>query len=300
MQTPLPDQVRAFVAFTRSTSHSHEWMNLRCALARLVLHADALDRQSLRHALDCLQLEESLSAGYRRSCWARWLRFLRWAVEHEHASAELLVHATSWRPRFRDPQPPDDLEHPPRKASGAQLSAEAFQATIPLLTRLTRDLVELLALTGARPAEILILRTCDIERSDGHHIARPSRHKTAHLGHERTIALNRSAWFIIERRLKPFAPMDWLFPAPKDPRRHCSVNTASQQLRRVQKRLNLPRFTLYDLRRHSAQVVRQHAGLDTAQALLGHASIRTTEIYAPRLNELIVDAAEILDRENWS
>ncbi len=40
-------------------------------------------------------------------------------------------------------------------------------------------------------------------------------------------------------------------------------------------------FVPYDARRAAARLARAAHGLDAAQALLGHAHARTTEIYAP-------------------
>lgn len=113
--TTLAEHVREHVTFTRESYESREWMNVRSALARLVQNCDELTTKNVRHALDCLHLEHELSPSYRRSCWTRWRRFFRRAVEHELASVELLVHVQAWRPRFSRPRSPDESLTPPRR-----------------------------------------------------------------------------------------------------------------------------------------------------------------------------------------
>ncbi|MDX9911062.1 MAG: tyrosine-type recombinase/integrase [Phycisphaerales bacterium] len=300
----LADAVARYIRHTQELYDSREWMNVRCALARLVPYA-RWNKQSWRRALDCLEIEYDLSPQYRRVVWARWLRFLRWAVEHEETSAQLLVEVSAFRATFRAfavglgrGEPFDDLtSFEPTKTTREPLSFTVISNILPSLPKLTRDVVSLLAFTGARPSDVLRLRSCDIDQSSDPWLARPAFHKTAHRGLPRVIVLPPSAQHIIDRRLTPFTPQDWIFPAPKDPRRPCTTSTIAQALARAQNRLKSQRFTLYDLRRRAAQLVRQVEGLDVAQVLLGHTSSRTTELYAPRRDELSAHLATVLERE---
>lgn len=295
MQTEtLAGHVREYVAFTRELYPSREWMNVRAALAKLIAECDELTVRKVRHALDCLTLNVELTPNYRRKCWARWQRFLRWCVEHEHAHVELLVHTSSWRPRFPRGAARSERSNP--VVARKPLVFSDIWAAVPFMPQPCRDVVTLLTLTGARPSEITNLLTRDFDTQ--HWVAVLTQHKSAHHGLLRELAFPHDAIPLLEQRLRPFTPLDPLFPAPKDVTRCVTVQTVGQQLRRTllrHKELRL--FQLYDIRRLCARTVRAAASLDHAQALLGHANARTTEIYAPRRDDIARSAVEILARE---
>jgi len=286
----LAELVAVYVAHCEKIYPSREWMNVRAALARLVTSTKTLRKRDIRNALDILELERELSVNYRRQVWQRWQRFIRWAVEHEHAPALLIFELSAFRPRFQA-KPTDDEPHQDKPT----FNIADFRNALPFVTRTTRDVLIVLACTGARPSDILRLQTRDIDVEL--RIAQPGKHKTAHRGRSRVIPLPPPAWLIIEQRLQPFCPADWLFPAARNLRTCAKTDVIAQNLRRAQKRHRLPSWSLYDLRRHAARFTRSNASLDEAQALLGHASIRTTELYAPRRTQLAEHAANLLSKE---
>ncbi|MEM6931519.1 MAG: tyrosine-type recombinase/integrase [Myxococcota bacterium] len=277
MTTTLADMVGQYVAYTREIYESREWMNIRAAVARLVPHVRELDRRSIRLALDELELERQLSQAYRRQVWNRWRRFIRWAVEREHAPAMLAFEISTLRPRFAIERRNDlaAAKHPEEP-----LNFERVRRVLAHLPQPARDLMELLALTGARPGELCHLRSQDLDLVAG--IAVLDQHKNAHRKLHRQLALPIAAVSILQNRWTPFTPGDWLFPAPRDRSRPVRVDVVAQQLQRTLRRQGQPRFMLYDIRRLCARTLRANASLDHAQALLGHATTRTTEIYAPR------------------
>jgi integrase len=66
-------------------------------------------------------------------------------------------------------------------------------ATLPFLTRHVRGLVAFQRLTGCRPGEACRLRMCDVDTSDRVWLYRPRRHKTAHRGRSRVVAIGPKA-----------------------------------------------------------------------------------------------------------
>jgi len=84
-------------------------------------------------------------------------------------------------------------------------------AVLPFLNRFLVGLIELQRLTGMRPGEACIIRRCDIDVGGKVWVYKPEKHKTAHRGKTRIIAIGPRAQEI----LKPFFTTDindYLFP----------------------------------------------------------------------------------------
>jgi integrase len=64
-----------------------------------------------------------------------------------------------------------------------------IQATLPYLSPVVRDMIELQLASGMRPGELCIVRPCDIDRSGDVWEYIPARHKTQHLDHDRKIQI---------------------------------------------------------------------------------------------------------------
>lgn len=73
--------------------------------------------------------------------------------------------------------------------------------TLPFMNRHIRGMVEAQLLTGMRPGEVCVMRSCDIDTSGKVWLYRPNRHKTAHHGHQRVIAIRPKAQEIIQQFL---------------------------------------------------------------------------------------------------
>lgn len=76
------------------------------------------------------------------------------------------------------------------------------EATLPLLPPIIADMVQLQMLTGMRSGELVAMRGLDLETSGKIWHYRPPKHKTAHHGHQRTIALGPKAQAIVKRYLQ--------------------------------------------------------------------------------------------------
>jgi integrase len=105
----------------------------------------------------------------------------------------------------------DAPESKPRRA----IPDEQLQAVRAVLDGRNRDLFDLLLLTGARPGELLSLKTGDIDRSGELWRADLTRHKTAHQGKSRVLFFNAAAQLILQQYLSA-DPAKRLFSIRRD------------------------------------------------------------------------------------
>jgi integrase len=88
------------------------------------------------------------------------------------------------------------------------------EAILPYCSPQVKAMIQLQLLTGARPGEIVQMRTGDIDTSGKTWVYRPSHHKTQHHGFAREIGIGPRAREILETMLKPdltafiFSPAD--------------------------------------------------------------------------------------------
>ena len=75
------------------------------------------------------------------------------------------------------------------------------EATLHHLPEIVADMVRLQRSTGMRPAEVCILRPCDLDRSGEVWVYRPSHHKTEHHGRSRTVLIGPKGQEILRRYL---------------------------------------------------------------------------------------------------
>jgi len=76
-------------------------------------------------------------------------------------------------------------------------------------------MVQVQRYTGARPGEVCVMRTVDIDRSEEVWIYSPAAHKTAHHGHGRSIFIGPKAKEILRQFLKPLSPYAFIFSPPR-------------------------------------------------------------------------------------
>lgn len=84
-------------------------------------------------------------------------------------------------------------DHPPVEA----VPDDVVDATTPYLPEIVAHMVKLQRLTAMRPAEVCLLRPCDIDRSGKVWTYTPSSHKTEHHNRKRTIFLGPKAQEIL-------------------------------------------------------------------------------------------------------
>ena len=204
-------------------------------------------------------------------------------------------------------------------------------AVLPFLPAVVADMVQILMLTGMRPGELVIMRPCDIDRSTKIWHYTPVRYKTQYLENPdtpRIISLGpKSQQFLSPYLLRPaetfcFSPAESekqrrgeLTAQRKTPlscgNRHGTnrvddphripgdmydTKAFAKALRRaIQKArkagVDIPHWTLYQLRHTAATRVRREMGYESAGAALGHVNMSATAIYAERNQGLADEAA---------
>jgi integrase len=155
-------------------------------------------------------------------------------------------------------------------------------------------MIELQWWTGMRPGEVVLMRPCDIDRSDDVWIYTPESHKREHHELPRPIAVGLRAQAVLLPWLEKTCPESYLL-SPKDvmairtvgkkmikPRDHYRESSYRNVIRRACQRLQIPTWFPNQLRHNAGTRVRQRFGLEASRAVLGHESVDTTMIYAEK------------------
>lgn len=200
-------------------------------------------------------------------------------------------------------------ESKPRK----RVRPSVVKATLPYLTGEMADLIWFIRLTGCRPSEARRMKLCRI-RDRNKPVWRyvPKRHKTAHKGKQRHIAIGPQAQAIILAHTAGRDPHDYVFtpqrsvPArkprngviPIEPRRASpragvkfTKDAILRAVRRAIEKANkaatakgdpaLPHWTPYQLRYTRLHEIRKQGGREAARAVAGHSHATMTDHYAP-------------------
>jgi integrase len=250
-------------------------------------------------------------------------RMIGWGVENERLPGDAL-HKLQAVAGLRAGQTGVKL---PKKV--LPVSEGDIEAILPCLAPTVRTMVELQALTGARPGEVCRMTTGQIDRSGNPWLYRPTQHKTASRGKDRVILLGPRAQELLKPWLK--ADPDQPLFSPRDARdhydshrRHSEGSTAKRReswrrfyQRKARKRRFVPReramystpsygnavanacvmagipvFRPNRIRHTYATKVRRAFGLEASQVLLGHTKADVTQIYAERDMALARDVAQ--------
>lgn len=144
-------------------------------------------------------------------------------------------------------------------------------------------MIELQLETGMRPGEVCSMKLEEIDQSKDVWMFRPAEHKTEHRGKKRAIPLFDNEQFLLRH---------WLTVSSikAGPIFGLVRTSYAQALRRALKRAGLEHWSPNQLRHTAGTEVRRDVGLDAAQALLGHSSVRTTEIYAANDLDVAIEA----------
>jgi integrase len=122
----------------------------------------------------------------------RIVRMFKWAVSEELVPPSVYeaLRTVSGLRKGRS----GAREKPPVKP----VSEEMVMAVKPFVSRQIWAMIELQRLTGMRPGEVVIMRTCDLERSGDVWAYGPERHKTGHHDKRREVLLRPRACAIIQ------------------------------------------------------------------------------------------------------
>lgn len=161
-------------------------------------------------------------------------------------------------------------------------------ATLAQLPAVVADIVRLQRLTGMRPGEVCRLRATEIDMDAEVWVHRPARHKNSHRGQGREVALGPRAQALLGPYLRRrplgaalFSPREGERVAPQY-RDHYDTVTYGQAIRRAASRAGVESWSPNQLRHARATELRREFGVDAAGAVLGHARVETTQIYAEK------------------
>jgi integrase len=245
-------------------------------------------------------------------------RCFQWAVEEELAP----VHVLQALQAIKELRRGRSEAREGRKV--LPVDAAHVAAVLPHLSRQVAAMVRLQQLTGMRPGEVVIMRTCDVDRTGKVWEYRPSRHKTQDRGKDRVVHLGPQAietlvpWlrFNVEEYL--FQPREAMAEyqekrraarrtkvqpsqqnrrkrAPKRaPRERYTRMTYARAIRNGCRKANVPHWHPNQLRHSVASKIRQELGLEASQVVLGHSRADVTQIYAERDATLARKAMERL------
>jgi integrase len=171
----------------------------------------------------------------------------------------------------------------------AAVTLETIRATLPHLTDTAAAMVRLQLATAMRPSEMFAMRPIDVDRSGTTWIYKPVHHKTERHDKARSIPILGEAL----AALTPF-----MFG---DPEELCFLTTKGTcwnkdsyriAIARAAKAAKCPHWTPYGLRHACAQAVRDSAGPEAVQALLGHARLNMVETYSRASEAKAIEGAK--------
>jgi integrase len=144
--------------------------------------------------------------------------------------------------------------------------------------------------TGMRPGEVVRLRGCDIDRTTDVWEFKPVSHKGSRRGHERVIPMGPLAQTYLQPWLSA-DPQAWCFPSAGDKTQPFCLRYYREVIQAAAKAAGVPHWHPHQLRHAAGTHFRRLFGLETAQTLLGHASLDMAAHYARQDHEAARDAA---------
>ena len=260
---------------------------------------------------------EGLSRSYANAQTARIKRMFKWGVEEQIVSAGVFqaLSAVSGLRRGKT--------EARETAPVLPVDDATVEATLQHLPNVVADMVRLQRATGMRPAEVCILRPCDVDRSGDVWTYQPVTHKTERHGRERIIFFGPKAQGVLLRYLARDAQSYCFRPCDSEAKRlaeqeskrktpkSCGNVRGSNVVKRPKKKpsekyttdsyrrsihyacdkAGIERWSPNRLRHSAATEIRKRFGLEAAQVTLGHASADITQVYAERDNTLAIQVA---------
>ena len=184
------------------------------------------------------------------------------------------------------------------------------EAVLGVVNRHVAGMIRFHRLTGCRPQDVCNLRRCDIDTTGDVWHYRPARHKTAHRGKVRTVAIGPKAQAVLaefptddpaayvfsparmtaerlksmrDARLTPVPPSQ-VYRAKRRPEKRpgekYTTRSYHQAVRKACERAGVEGWHPNQLRHSRGTEVRKVYGLEAAQVVLGHAQAKVTEVYA--------------------
>lgn len=257
-----------------------ERQNYRDATRELVLlYADlpVLDFDVLHlKAVRKLMIENGLCRQTINKQRVRRIRtIIRWATEHHCLDARVIARLMAVKPLR--PRVDGVREAPPTKAA----TMEQIMAVLrdPKCPMVNRAMLMLQGSCGARPGEVCMCHEMEINQSPpqaGLWLWTPIQHKNLWRGKPRIIPIGESG----QLACLPYLGRGYLFQTKGG--RPFRVDHYHQMIEEACRRQGIERFSPQAVRRFTAEQADALYDAETAQELLSHSDLRTTEIYLRR------------------
>jgi integrase len=232
------------------------------------------------------------------------VQFFAWCVENElvpasvHHGLKAVAGLRKGRTNVRESEPVKPVP-------------DAYVDAIkPHVSRQIWTMIELQRLTGARPGEICIMRTIDLDMTGRIWEYVPERHKCEHHGSERRIYLGPKAQEVVRPWLRTdldaylFSPKEAEAERLAEMRRKRKTPVQPSQIDRSKpgharqygdhykelayhravkrgcEKAGVPPFAPNRLRHNAATMLRKQFGIDIARVILGHSNLVTAAVYA--------------------
>lgn len=229
-------------------------------------------------------------------------RVFRWGVEQEIVPPEILTGLKSLLPLRKG------RVDAPEEEEVAPVPLDVLEATLPFLAPRWRTMVEVHLAGAMRAQDVVVMRPCDLDRTQEEWLYVPSTYKTEH--HEnasRRIWLGGRAQAALQPFLDVTSPTGWLFPSQGRGRHfgqgpgHLTVSGYRSLIRGALRRANqsrlksglepLPHWFPLQVRRTALTRLKEEVGAEAAQAAGGHRQMSTTDLYTRRMDALAREAA---------
>lgn len=268
-------------------------------------------------------IRKGWSRPYINSQIGKLIRAFKWAVAEELAPAGVYQSLKTLSPLRRGHCSAPEPE--PREPA----NPEHVAATIPYLPPHVRAVVELLRHTGMRPSEVCKMTFEQIDRSGVVWIYRPTKHKNAHRGQHRMVALGAAARAVIEAHLaaRTFGDAEVLFSPRRQreelftvmrakrktkvqpsqisrkkatgtgkrlPGERFNANAIGHAVGKACQKAEVPLWSPYQLRHLKGAELREKFSLEHVRAALGHSHAAMSAHYAKGADgKLAVEVATV-------
>ncbi|MCA9312359.1 MAG: site-specific integrase [Phycisphaerales bacterium] len=281
------------VYYVKGGAPSSEQCLIRSALRRFRgLYGDMVvgevtprELKTVRH----LMIEEGLSRPTVNGYVSRIVACFRWGVEECLVPTTVLEGLRAVRGLRRGRSQARET------APIRPVAVEVVEATLPLLPAVVAAMVRVQLFTGMRPGEVCAMTTGELDMRGDVWVYVPREHKNAHHGLGRAIPIGPKARKELAAYVRTDLGAPIFQPDNRRGRRRAGLGYTTQSYGRAIKRVcdeaGLPRWTPNQLRHTRATEVRREFGLDAAGAVLGHAKLETTQVYAERALEVAKDVA---------
>ena len=249
----------------------------------------------------------------------RLKRVFKWAVSEELVSPTVFqgLRTVEGLRRNRTSAPETDGVKP--------VPEDWIRKTLMKMPRAVAVMVQVQEISGMRISEVLTMRGCDFDRGGEIWIYRPAQHKTLHLSKERVIPLGPrcqellGGWLLKAGSGPVFSPKQCESERSAD--RRCkreskvppsqlargkaarargrktppgdfyTVAAYRRAIHRACDAAGVERWSPNRLRHNAAERIRSEFGVEVARCVLGHADIRTTELYSSMDQAKAIEAA---------